>query len=279
MSNPEEYTLDFAALVEQITRAVLRSLGKPAAPGLTPEVTTRAEEPALPRRRIGWLLAAPCGHLEPICRELAVLQRLGHHQRVLACTDVVDALRELQGWPGESEGLSLQPVDAARGVSAALGRLPELELIYVGALGWQQAALLAELRDDDVFVKIVLQGLAAGTPVSLLSGDGLTGLHRVFPGGSAGAAPALQRRADGVWRALEGVGMRRLPLSELRRPLRALEALESTQSRALGGLLTERDVEEAAAAGLRELRLPAGAVITPLALDRARGLGVSIRRG
>ncbi len=90
--------------------------------------------------------------------------------------------------------------------------------------------------------------------------------------------PARGRQAGILWRSWDGLGVKPLALAELRRPLAALEAAASAQSRALGGLLTERDVEEAAAAGLRELRLPGETMVTPLARDRARELDVRIEQ-
>ena len=89
----------------------------------------------------------------------------------------------------------------------------------------------------------------------------------------------LARRAVERWRGLELLGVTPLSPEDLRRPLETLAAGVSSWGRALGGLLTERDVEEAAAAGLRELRLPAGTQGTPLARDRARALDVKIERG
>lgn len=279
MNKPQDQTLDFTALVALITESVLGRLqGSPPAGGSAPdEPAPRELPPAVAARRITWLLAAPCGHLAPLCREVAVLARLGHRQLVVACPDVVDGLRSTPEWPGESEGLGLRVVTpGGQGVSALLAQLLDQELIYAGSLGWHQAAALAALDDRDGFVQLLLGALAAGKPVSLVAGENLEGLQGLAPGSRGAASPALARRAQILWRSLEGLGVRPLAMAELRRPLAALEAAGSAQGRAFGGLLTEGDVEEAAAAGLRELRLPRATLITPLARDRARALDVQI---
>ncbi len=285
MSQPQDQTIDFAALVKMITESVLASLQASSRRGGSAGVASSTAEPPSPleieARRIVWLLAAPCGHLEPLCREMAVLARLGHQQVVVACPDVVDSLRTTPLWPGEGVGLSLRVVSPdGHGVSALLGDLPDQELVYVGSLGWHQAAALAALDDRDGFVQLLLGALAAGKPVSLVAAEALDGLQGLAPEGrrQAGASSVLARQAGVLWRSLQGLGVKPLALAELRRPLAALEAATSARDRALGGLLTERDVEEAAAAGLRELRLSRGTMITPLARDRARELDVRIEQ-
>lgn len=277
MSTDDHQPLDFAALVALITESVLARLDAPPSAGS--RSTPASMAPAPQGRRLGWVLAAPCGHLAPLCGQLAVLARLGHHQRVVACADVADTLRSTPGWPGESTGLTLQVVSGAgQGVSALLAELGETDQLYVGSLGWHQASALVALDDRDGFVQLLLGALAAGKPVSLVAGEALDGLQGLAPGNDRGAAPALAREAQRLWRALEGLGVKGLDLNELRRPLAALEAASSPQGRAFGGLLTERDVEEAAAAGLRELRLTRATLVTPLARDRARALDVRIEQ-
>jgi hypothetical protein len=288
VSQPQDQTIDFAALVKMITESVLTSLQASSRPdgsaGVAPSMPDRPSALEIEARRITWILAAPCGHLELLCREMAVLARLGHQQVVVACPDVVDALRTTPLWPGEGAGLSLRVVNPdGHGVSALLADLPDQELVYVGSLGWHQAAALAALDDRDGFVQLLLGALAARKPVSLVAAEVLDGLQGLAPGsqtlaGPAGVSPVLERQAGVLWRSLEALGVKPLALAELRRPLAALEAAASAQGRALGGLLTERDVEEAASAGLRELRISRGTMITPLARDRARELDVRIEQ-
>ncbi len=280
MSSPQDQMLDFNALVAMITESVLARLQTAAGSAVTPDSSPPvAAAPSPEARRITWVLAAPCGHLAPLCREIAVLTRLGHHQTVVACPDVVDGLRSTPEWPGEGAELVLQSVGATgQGVSALLSALSDQELIYVGSLGWHQAAALVALDDRDGFVQLLLAGMTAGKTVSLVAGESLDGLQGLAPGSQRGAPPVLARQAQGLWRSLESLGVKPLALSELRRPLAALEAADSPQGRAFGGLLTERDVEEAAAAGLSELRLSRATLVTPLARDRARVLGVRIEQ-
>ena len=77
-----------------------------------------------------------------------MLARLGHRQLVVACPDVVDSLRSTPGWPGEGADLGLRVVNSGgQGVSALGAELANQELVYVGSLGWHQAAALAALDD------------------------------------------------------------------------------------------------------------------------------------
>jgi hypothetical protein len=284
VSRPQDQTFDFAALVTLITESVVGRLrasslaggSAPSGPALSGSAPLELP-PVVEARRIAWLLAVPCGHLAPLCREMAVLARLGHQQLVVACPDVVDGLRTTPGWPGEGVGLRVVS-PGGHGVSALLAELSDQELVYVGSLGWHQAAALATLDDRDGFVRLLLGALALGKPVSLVAGEALDGLQGLAPGGQAAASPTLARQAGVLWRSLAVLGVKPLGLAELRRPLADLEAATSAQGRALGGLLTERDVEEAAAAGLRELRLSRATLITPLARDRARALDVRIEQ-
>jgi hypothetical protein len=183
-------TLDFDALVSLITEAVLGRLqgatpwGEAAAGG-----GAAPSAPAMEARRIGWLLAAPCGHLDVLARQVSTLARLGHAQLVVACADVVDGLRSTADWPGEGPGLGLRVVGTdGGGVSALLAELRDQDVIYVGALGWRQATALAELDDGDGFVQLLLGALAAGKPVSVVAGEGLGGLHGLATGAAATAA-------------------------------------------------------------------------------------------
>ena len=85
-------------------------------------------------------------------------------------------------------------------------------------------------------------------------------------------------RAGQLLRELEAAGLAVLPLEGLEAMAEDLAALERTGSRAFGGLVTEADVEAFAARGGRQIDLPAGTIVTPLALNRATELGVVLKK-
>ncbi len=259
MSQPDSSLPDLAALVQLVTEAVLRQLAEGA-----------SEAGGAQARHVGWLLGAPVGHLPALSREMAVLARLGHRQSVLGCADALVALTTLGLPPG------VATADPAAPVSEQLRLAAEVDLLYVGALGWQQARELAAMQDTDPAVAVTLEALSRGVPVRAVVGDGLGGLHRYGP--DTRMKGRLAAEAARIFRDLQGLGVELLPLSAIGRPLAALDTAQHSFGRSLGGLLTETDVERAAGEGRRELRLPAGTVVTPLARDRARELGVSIRR-
>ncbi len=299
MSEPDNSTIDLSSLVAMITEGVLAHVspsqggvapsgggGDPSAGetgsglgGGTGSPGAELSGSVTEGRRITWVFAAPCAHLALVCGELAVLARLGHRQRVVACLDVVDCLRRAACWPGEGADLTLHGLESGgRGLSSLLASLADQEAIYLGSVGWAQARALAELRDEDAFVSLLISGLTAGKKVWLPCGPGMGGLQGLVLQERSTAAPALLSQARRLWRALESLGVGPLPLGELRRPLAALEVERSPAHGALGGLLTEADVDDAAAAGLRELRISRGTLVTPLARDRSRALGVSIEQ-
>ena len=246
-------------LVRAIAEAVLRRLEADAA---------QATEPG--GARVLWMLAAPAAHLGRLAREMGVLHRLGHRQRVVGCDDALAAL--------QAEALPAGVQVDAPGASASerLAAVADADVVYLGSLRWAQAAALAAVQDGDDWVAAALEAVAQETPVRVVVGDDLGGLHRFGPG--AAAKGRLASVAAERWRALEPLGVTPLALDALGAPLAGLEANQHSWGRALGGLLGEADVSRAAAEGMRELRLPAGTVVTPLAADRARELGLVIRK-
>lgn len=286
MTQRDEQTLDLDALADVITAAVLAHLSAGAASAGAGGGAGARSGAGAGGPSVGWLLAAPCAHLEAIHRELRVMARLGRAQTVLACSEVAARL-------GDAAELGVPVVDAGGGGSQLLETAARLDVLLVASLGWRQAAELAAVDDSDPLVAAALEVLTRAAPVYLMVGAELGGLHRL-PGrdgqasgsgsgsGSAlspAASGALPREAEARRRELELVGMRPLALGALGGALGRLGAEAEPFARSLGGLVRERDVETAAAEGRRVVQVGAGAVVTPLARDRARELGVRIETG
>jgi hypothetical protein len=249
-------------LVALATEAVLQAL----------EAQRQADGTDRPAgRTILWLLGAPAGHLGRLLPTLATLERLGHRQTVAAPLDVTRVVTP-------APGIEVLTVEGA--ATTLLQRVAEADLVILGALGWAQAAALAALDDRDPFVAAVLDARTAGRPVAALAEPWASGILGAAPGLRAGPvrAAALAREGDARWRAMLALGITPRPLDALTASFTAAPGAGGVADPGLGGLLREQDVAAAAARGQQQLEVPRGTVVTPLARDRARDLGVTLVR-
>lgn len=284
--------IDTSLVLDDVARRVVEEvLARLSASGTGRGGGEPGKEPR--EERLFWMMASPCGHLEEIAKTWRRLDRAGYGQHALVCGDVASAIGRVSGGVGNVEVTSIEGL----GVSEAARMVAGAELVYVGSLGWKQGRDLGELMDDDPFVFLILDALAAKKPVFCLRDPGLGGLlgasggeleeagrtngsigtaGRVEMGGRGGGR--LAREARRRWQEMESVGVRAVSLDDVKRPLAAARAARSSFNRAAGGLVTEKDVEQAAREGLGSLMLAPATVVTPLARDRARELGVELRR-
>jgi len=166
-------------------------------------------------------------------------------------------------------GFALAPVPGGdpEAAAAALGALRPGDAVVVGALGFAWARRLLALDDDEPGVRLVLGALLAGRPV-LAAEDGL----RPAPT----ARGKVADRARELLRELAALGLGLHPLAELGARLAGLRASRDPTARALGGLVSEADVEALHRAGERRVALARGCLITPLARTRAVELGLEL---
>lgn len=280
MSRPDDMPIDLDTVIRAVVEAVLSRLAADVPAGGAPLA------PVDSGSCVGWLLAAPLGHAEALLGEMRLVERLGHAQRILCTPEAAAALGEAGGLAGLSRASLVEAGASDIGPSAWLAAAAGCDVLVVASLAWHQARAAAELDDRDPAVAVMLDALGAGRAVRMLCGEGLGGLHRfgaagspAAPGGGtlpAGAGGALASEAARLWRSLAALGALPLRVDAVAGMLRGQAAEGSSFTKALGGLLAEKDVEQAAQEGRRELTLPKGVVITPLARDRARALGIRL---
>jgi hypothetical protein len=221
---------------------------------------------------------------------MEILGRLAWEQRILCVPEAEVALGMMSRSSNHGRATLVGPGGAGEAglASAWLEAAAGCDLLFIGSLAWHQARALTAFDDRDPAVAVVLDALGAGRAVRLLVGEGLTGLHRhrgrgaqepgVSLGRRGGAGGAVASEATRLHRALDNLGVSLVSIEAIGAQLAARSAAKEAFGRALGGLLGERDVEQAASEGRRELRLPKDVVVTPLARDRARALGIVLFR-
>mgnify|MGYP006285720055 CR=1 FL=1 len=273
--NDRHETVSFDAIAKAVVAEVLRRLGQGSSHDLLGPLNQASPLEVL------WVLGAPTAHLACFNNLWKRLTRMGYRQRFLLCEETSCLLESDLHFIAPKDALVLGSSEPSAGRSSgaltsameASKWAGESALVYVASLGITQARRLAATDDVEPFARVLMESLLSGTPVHLFRGEGLGGLQGLDPKNHTGA---LARQVANLWRDLELLGVQGLRLEDGLRPLTSVEARESALGKTLGGLLTEKDVEEAARSGLNELKLARGTVVTPLARDRARELGVSL---
>ncbi len=172
----------------------------------------------------------------------------------------------------------------------ALEWCADASVIYVASLSLITAKRIAVLDDSSIYSMLFIDALLAGTPVHVFRSEKMTGMQKLRASVKGVGRPsvsssvlnpeqstgALFRRVEGIWRDLQQMGVRPLVPEDGLKPVTSVEAGLSPLGKSLGGLVTERDIEEFAQSGLSSLTIAPGTVVTPLAKDRARELGVAL---
>jgi len=255
--------------------------------------------------RVVWFLGTAARRLDSVVRAMALVARFGAQQTILSCPEVAGTVEGLlRGANVEASVQIVDPGSQPDSVQSAMESVGHADLLYVGTLGWEQAKKAAGADDSDPFAAMLLEGLAAARPVLVLGHEDLPGLQRIAlgsvgPDGRLGdgrtdggrtadgrparaktvGASGLERRAQSLWRDLALLGLEAVAVDDVVRPLATLAATTDSASRARGGLVTEKDIDEVFAAGVLRVTLAPQTVVTPLARDRARELGVELRPG
>jgi hypothetical protein len=249
--------LDIERLVRSVTDVVVERLsgrGEPVS--------------SAPRGELLLLLPVPPARPEELAGRIDLLRRTGWDVRALASPPALAELDRV----GLRAGLAAEPLDPGRGgVAAALARLSPRAVLVVGALGFAFAQRLAELADDDPFVRLVARALLDGRKVFAVADD--------LAARGAGAGSEAARLGAERLRGLERLGLGTLAAGDLESVAGRLTDLRSTASRAAGGLLTEADVVRLREAGETRLVLAPRTIVTPLARTKAAELGLVLVEG
>jgi len=149
------------------------------------------------------------------------------------------------------------------------------DVVLLPAVGDDDAAKMALGIFDEPVARVALSALALGKPL-------VVAMHSPYDDALKRNSPTLRRVFEGYRRALTGYGFEIVEYAGLAAAVRAHAPAQNGEAPAVaapsGGrkqLVTAGDIEAAAKAG-KSLQLPAGAIVTPLARDRARELGLEI---
>ncbi len=293
--------MDWDSLANLITEAVLARLESAApiqaapgvsmvtAPGRVGSASVGAgpalavASPGLGRpASIVWVVADLVASDAPFGLAMELAARAGAEQWVVCPRQdhVASALARMAGLgaaPGLVEWESSRP--AGRAEASRLVR--EADRLLVLGLGWSQARALADADDRDFAVRLLLDALTAGRPVRLLRHADLGGLTEAAgklaaPGPDVLPGP-LARKTRQVLRDLEMLGIEWVEPGRLADVVASVQVAAGSVAKTTGGLVTARTVAALQAEGRRVLELPRGTVVTPLARDEARRLGVELK--
>ncbi|MDQ3815191.1 MAG: hypothetical protein M3347_14815 [Armatimonadota bacterium] len=153
------------------------------------------------------------------------------------------------------------------------------DVVLMPAVHDDEVAKMALGIFDDPVARVALSTLALGKPL-------VAALHAPYDDMLKMHSPLLRRLFEGYRRALQNYGFELVECAQITSMVSnlcgvALRGADNGSVRALpssGGkkqLITVREIEAAARSG-RRLQLPPGALITPLARDRARELGLNL---
>ncbi len=142
--------------------------------------------------------------------------------------------------------------DADPGTDVAVRRI-------VPYLSIRHMADMAVGKADGPLMETVLAALLAGQPVEVMEFE--------YKRHADTAPEGLMRLFEGQEATLASFG------------LTAMEMTKRETHRIRKSLVTDADVAEAKEKGARELRLPLATQMTPLAVENARELGITISRG
>ena len=150
-------------------------------------------------------------------------------------------------------------VNNADNVSRLLDGLEGFSTVCLYAPGFSEMARLASLQDDDLFTRVLLQRLFAGKEAGIC-----------FDHDPAALSPKLRNRLEEALKPLEALGF----------SVNCAHGAEKASSPAAASekILLEEDILNLHRQGQTSLHMGEGMILTPLAADRARELGIEIER-
>ncbi len=278
MTDKKGNTTDFS--LEELTRLVAGEVAKKIA---SCEVVDLHPKPGLNSGySVLWIFGAPAAHIDKIELLWTRINSMGYLQRFVLCEEASWLSREKLSFVPPDCVVIIRDgerADTGKALSSSLKWCSDTSVTYVASLKTSSAKKIVDLDDSDVFSMLVIEGLLASTPVHVLRGKELGGLHRVDPTGDSSRVPGnLFRRLSSLWRDLEMIGVRPMNPEDGLKPIASFQSAKSPMIKSMCGLVTEKDVEEAAEAGLPVITLGPGTVVTPLAKDRANELRIKLSR-
>lgn len=257
-------------LVELVTREVLRRLA-----AVTPEP---AKKPERQQRVLAMFTGGTIG-LEQGLKELSELQSSASISVVLS-----EAAKQVVGKNRICEHLGSETPVITASCPYPGKLLRAADVVVVPVLTQNSAAKLAHTLADTMVTTLVLQALMLGKPV-IIASNAADPRDSWRIGAGMGRSPVgLSRALQDNLKKIEGLGAAMIDVGSLAAECRKYakqETYESSTEKSGGGrgLIDAGTVRAALANGGKRLEVPAGALVTPLAKDVARELGVELIYG
>ena len=234
---------------EEIRRLVMEATAKvtnatpqpPPVPSPQPEV-----------RRVGTLVLLPPYTVFP--REAFLQRFIGTGQVILAGFGV-----------RSSTNFPYWNLETSDGVSRLLDSLESFGAIYLYAPGFSMMAQLAAREDTDPLARILLQRLLSGKEAGIC-----------FEHDPVSLPPGLKTHLEAAIAPLKSLGFSILCVSCGGAPIQGIAETAAKSKDGSKTVLLEEDILTLHQQGRTSLQVGAGAILTPLAADKARELGIEI---
>lgn len=243
---------DIERLVRQVTDLVLARMN----------TTSTQQESA--RRLVRVLLPMPTENIKALASLLASLEKDGYPTSTLVTADVktwLESVGMMASFPGDVQYIH-GPWDELHYPIE-----PRSHVLLLGSLGFSFCKRLLGLDDEDPMVLLVTRALLKRVRVVAIRDD-------LQP--TEGNTGSLAQNALSVLRDLERMDLDVLGMQQAGEHIRNICASDATVSKAFSALLGEVDVQKLWASGHRKIVLAQGAVVTPLARNKAAELGIEL---
>lgn len=197
-------------------------------------------------------------NLGVIIYQLRELETSGTYSTILLSPDTEEFCRR--------EGLL--PVKGIKLIS--MSELPKIILelhkystIFFPIIGFSLARRLARLEDDDPLVHLAVSSILSGGRVCVAKDS-------IIPGEKVLSAPLLDMESNDIMKRLSGIGVRPLSLSGFATDICIKKNLFQ------GKVVTEETIKEFRKNNVWDINILPNVVVTPLAWDKAKELGIRI---
>jgi len=143
--------------------------------------------------------------------------------------------------------------------------LDTYSLVIYPAPGFSLAKRIAELDDENPYVQLAVRAVQSGVSVALAE-------ESIGPPRKGIAAPEMKITAESLRKRISGLGIRIIPLSAL------YTDVTTRIDRFQGKVVTEETVKDFQKANMWDINVGPRTVITPLARDKAKEIGIRINR-
>lgn len=135
--------------------------------------------------------------------------------------------------------------------------------IFFPVIGFSLARRLAGLEDDDMFVQLAISAILSGASVCVATDS-------IMPGEDVVSAPLIDKASNKIMNELSGIGVRLMAISDF------ATAIYIKQNQFQGKVVTEETVKDFRKNNVWDINIASSVVVTPLARDKAKELGIRI---